>query len=777
MALKINYGKKQSIAIPQSAPKEVEEEIVEEPAVEEIEQKEEVLEQSDDSLEEVTEEPSIQEDEQDEHKEKRSFEGHNKDVLSAEPPAMELPVMDDLEAMPAISVAPSNTFAGGMDEARQKIIERETKRVELSIDEEIRREQEALRVASDMPIVPELRPAPTPQMPVAPVTKPITAVCIGGNEQYYKTVLAPLSQAHPNIKFLKYIPVGGRNAFYTIDTMNPDIIVINHNTQLQSAIQFHEAISKDSDDNGVPYAEKFRDKRIVVIAPNDFNYEMELRARNIGFFVKEINPKTHAVNIDELVTVIEAAYDDIEASKNAPVTAPMQGQQQALSPRALYQQQQEAALAAAQAMSAKQVIGVYSASGGAGKTMFATNMAAILAKYSNQDGGNNYRVCLVEYNLVCQNIDLFFNIKSDKNIGLLAQEVASNYINQETGKIEIEPAEMRPMISQYVYKEANTGLDILLGISVPLENDRIKKGFSECLFRTLREMYDVVIVDMSADIAKQSVLETFKSFDCIYYIMPMEVTAIRNTKVLFKFLTGLFKFAPEDIKVIINKVDADNEEFGVDQVYKALAAEKCVPEGTIPNDEREVLSSINRGAPLAIEAIEHPVAQAIYSIALGINPMISNEIGLEEEPEKKKSGLLGLFGGKKKENSEKKPSFRSKKEKSEKKPFALKMRNSKDAPKETPKVSSQNPPIPPELEDDYENEPMGAPAEMPEYTRVKGLDEAEEEKPKKQGFLAKLFASFGSKKKKKVKVNDKRQETTSAPLLNSRKKKKFPRKG
>ena len=716
-----------------------------------------------------------------EHVEKKAFEGHNKDVLFAKNETPEN-IPTDITALPDLDIDVASESSLDTEQAKQKILEREEKKVQYNIDHEIQKERDNNSIG----LAPTVNHAPSqPEV--------IKVVCIGGNEQYYKTTLAKLNLQYPNIEFIKHISVGGKNAFYTIDTMNPDIILIHHKSNLQNALQFYDSVQNDMDESGVYYRDKYKHKRIVVISPqDDFSYDMQLRNKGIDFSVKELNARTRMVETKELVHVINQAYADIKAQKQREQKAEQEAleRQKKAEQEALMQslpdidiqteepsvQQEETAPVVNEeaphqapapmfnqpygnpvpmnqmGLGEHKIIGVYSAAGGAGKTMFATNLASILAKYSNTDNQNSYKVCLVEYNLVCQNIDLFFNIKSEKNLGLLAQEVSAKYLNQETGRVEIEPAELRPLISQYIYKEPNTNLDILLGITVPMEIDRIKKGFSKCLFKTLKDMYDVVIIDMSSDIAKTPILETFNETNYIYYIMPMDVASIRNTKKLFQFLTGLFRFPPENIKVIINKADNDNEEFDIKQVYEALADANCIPEGTIPYDDKTVLSSINRGVPLAIEQMDNLVVKSIYSIASGINPMLSSETMLEEDTAKESSsgGFLGkLFGGnkeKKKASSGKKPKSSLFSRKKETVPEIVEEDEEVEQPKKRRSLFGRKKKEEEEIPD------------LPELPELPDIDvNPEEEAPKKGGFLSRLFGGGDKKKKEAPKIKNKKK--------------------
>lgn len=613
----------------------------------------------------------------------------------------------------------------------------------------------------------------------------IKVLCVGGSEIFYKNSLEHLHEDYKDIEFIKYLASGSRTIMLTVDTLQPDIVLFAHNTQMQTPLQFWQSIQTDSASDGTTYKEKFADKRLVVLAPNDLAYEIEMKSNGIEYFVRETNPRTHEVNIKELVETLRIVYKDIEKSQEDEILQAQESFEQSVEEEAQSAEptesvetneavteeesldaQIEAELEKSKAEAEEKppmqkpepqkvmpkpkkkpivteenyghkVIGVYSATGGSGKTVFATNLGAILAKYSNIANTNDYKVIVLEYNLACQSMDLCFNLEADKNIGALAMEL-SEKVNDK-GVIEIDSVELKPRLLDYIYKDKETGLDILLGISNPLEIDRIREGFTKSLIRTLKENYDVVIIDISSDIAKAPILECFKELDELYYILPMDVASIRNARHLLKFFKTLMKFRSEQIKVILNKVNPNNKEFGVDQVYSAFANDDCVPEGTIPYVGKEVLSSLNRGIPIAVEDIGNPVSQAIYSLAVGINPMLSsNEMEVElEKKEKKKKGMLGgLFGGKKKssesvsEEPKKKKGFSLFGKKEEKKPIPEPIEMEEVQPKKTKSIFGNR-------KKKQEQVSMPTPQELVNATEAP-----------KQGFFAKL-ASFFSRSKKK----------------------------
>lgn len=361
------------------------------------------------------------------------------------------------------------------------------------------------------------------------------------------------------------------------------------------------------------------------------------------------------------------------------------------------------------------VIGMYSVTGGAGTTTCAVNLAAILAKNSNSEINSDYRVLLLEYNLSCQCVDIFFGIKTGKKTIYELAKATEEYRN-DRGEIQVDAERMKPIISQYVTHDDKTGLDILFGISVPLELDNINKGFTKSLFGALRRMYDVVIVDLNADMAKEPILDALEEIDTLYYIMPMDVASIRNTQQILPILRDVFNLTADKVKVVVNKVIENNREFDVDQIINLFAKKGNTIEGTIPYEEAGLISALNRGVPIAIEDPDHPVSQALHSFAVDINPMMNvSEVGSEEKPKKK--GLFGgLFGGGKKKKDKKKEQKSS---------------GGSSLFKRKPKKEE----IPDEPQMDEEEE--------------------REEKPKKKGLFGGLFG--GGKKKKKDKASLKKK--------------------
>ena len=757
---------------------------------------------------------------------KKAFEGHNKDILS-KPMNVEKEKNEINTNLPDISldVIDDTDFKINESEVINNIHKRTESKIKSVLEQEIEREKNIANPQNEH------------------VTK---VLCIGGNEQYYKTVLTKLNKTNKNIEFVKYVAAAGKNAFLIIDAVQPDIIMIYHNAQIKNALQFYDAVMNESDNNGQFYRDKYKDKRIIVVSSNDISYEIKLREKGINFYVKELNPKTHAINIEELIGVINDAQEDIDKIKRIEIERKEKKQEEEILQLAdednslnnienkdidddvpnipdinlnivkdnnydvdddtaeiekdetdngtkeesvdnniakpSINVDNEIVMTEAQwrkkQMSRQRdnsnvdengnnegkIIGIYSTTGGSGKTMFASNLSSILAKYGNQDGSSNYRVALVEYNLTCKCLDIFFNIKTNKNVMSLARDV-SNYIAQDkenNSVINITPEQFAPFVKSNMHRIPELNLDILPGISSPLEIDNIPNNFTNCLFQTLKTMYDVIIVDTGADIAKTAALESFNMIDEIYYIIPMDVSAIRNTKVLLGFFTGMFRYDEDKIKIIINKVNQENEEFGVDQIFQAFAIDNYVPEGIIPVDNK-ITSSINRGVPIAIEDATNPVSTAIYSIALGINERMSADEALPVEEKEEKGFFSKIFGGKKKSNKNNKV-VQVPKEKN-KSLFKSKSENVAVNVNNSPKVEKKhggffNKKKKENHVDVDNNQEIVIPKELSDNPV----------KPKKKGFLGGLFGGKKKEKNNAPKIKNKKKNVGLGGLLGKSKK-------
>jgi hypothetical protein len=263
----------------------------------------------------------------------------------------------------------------------------------------------------------------------------------------------------------------------------------------------------------------------------------------------------------------------------------------------------------------------------------------------------------------------------------------------------------------------------------------------------------------------------------------------------------MFDFKQDEVKIILNKIVENNENFGVKQVYAVMENNSegiSAPVGNIPFIGDDVRLSLDNGIPIALSNPEHPITQAIRSIAVMINPMLNDNdiivadnkksIAKNKAKNEKKGGLLGgLFGGSKKskEKEETKKAFRSRKAQKEDNvsneetipvvvtetrevleeiPYQEDLQEENNASIQEDSVSIISEPQMQEPQEIDEISPTEDVVEEKSLTNVHEVNEVSDEAPepevedipvvaeppKKKGFFARLFGG-GEKKEKKLK--------------------------
>lgn len=250
------------------------------------------------------------------------------------------------------------------------------------------------------------------------------------------------------------------------------------------------------------------------------------------------------------------------------------------------------------------VVTVYSAKGGCGKTMIATNLAITLA------AGGAKRVCLIDLDLTLGDVALMLQLQPERTIAD-AVPVADRI--DETG--------LRTMVSPYC-----PGVDALLAPVVPTVAEQINRELiTEILYLT-RSMYDYVIVD-TPPIFNDHVLAALDSSHLYLLVATPAVTAMKNLRILLDTFDVL-DYRKENRLVVLNRADP---RLGVTpaDIERVLR----IPITSHIPVSRDVSVSINRGVPIVLDSPTHPVSDAIRQLA-------SKRIGAEPSTPK---GLKALM--------------------------------------------------------------------------------------------------------------------------------------
>ena len=162
------------------------------------------------------------------------------------------------------------------------------------------------------------------------------------------------------------------------------------------------------------------------------------------------------------------------------------------------------------------VISVFSPKGGVGKTTVAVNLALALT-----DNGAR-QVCLVDY-------DLAFG-----DVAITLQLFPSHTIEHAIGSEEDLDA---PMLNSLLTRYQDS-LKVLAAPSHPDVRERITPLLISKILRTLRTMYDYVVVDTAPAFDEQTLTALDETDECII-VATLDVPTLKNVKVALDTLEML----------------------------------------------------------------------------------------------------------------------------------------------------------------------------------------------------------------------------------------------
>jgi pilus assembly protein CpaE len=230
------------------------------------------------------------------------------------------------------------------------------------------------------------------------------------------------------------------------------------------------------------------------------------------------------------------------------------------------------------------VVAVVSATGGCGKTFFATNLAYYLQSRSRQ------RTCLID-------LDLQFGELST------ALRLKPTYTLHDLLSPDADQEDLVHRLEEHLVRH-ESGIQVLAAPDEPVEADVIDALDVARVIQAARSRFDYVIVDTPAALS-ESVLAALEQADQIFALATLDLPSVRNLGVMLSTLRQLK--VPEDrVKLLLNKVEPD-AGIDVDRVVKHF------PQGfsmVIPYG-REVNRSLNMGQPVLAYAPRGEVSRAL----------------------------------------------------------------------------------------------------------------------------------------------------------------------
>lgn len=233
-----------------------------------------------------------------------------------------------------------------------------------------------------------------------------------------------------------------------------------------------------------------------------------------------------------------------------------------------------------------QVITVFAAKGGCGKTTLAVNLAAVLA------AGGERSVCLVDLDLAFGDVGICLRIEPVRTIvhglGMLGHVDAAGASSLLTA--------CRP------------GLSALLAPVEPGDAERIPAGLVSELLEVLPTMFDFVVVDTPSAFSEHVLAAMDASHHHVLLTTP-DVPALKNLRVTLDML-DLLSYAHDIRSVVLNRSDS-KVGLTMDDIDRVVRSDI---RAHVPSS-RDVPISVNKGNPIVLDLPRHPVSEAIARFA------------------------------------------------------------------------------------------------------------------------------------------------------------------
>jgi len=245
-----------------------------------------------------------------------------------------------------------------------------------------------------------------------------------------------------------------------------------------------------------------------------------------------------------------------------------------------------------------QVVTIFGAKGGAGKTTLSVNVATCIARETKR------KVALMDLNLQFGDVASYMNIQPRRTIAEFVQER-----NQWDSQL----------LNSYLIPH-NSGVKVLAAPLRPEDADLVTPEQVEKIITILRQSFDYIIID-SPPYISDTLLTALDTSNQIMLVMSMDLPAVKNVKLSLNLLDTLHHSGKT--KLIINR---GAKQFGVDirdveKTIDFLSAEE------VPSDGNTVVNAANKGIPFVLSNPQTQVSKAV----LGVSQLIIDDKGYQND--------------------------------------------------------------------------------------------------------------------------------------------------
>lgn len=264
------------------------------------------------------------------------------------------------------------------------------------------------------------------------------------------------------------------------------------------------------------------------------------------------------------------------------------------------------------------VIAVFASKGGCGTTFVTANLAASLARLTRK------RACVVDLNLQAGDQPLYLGLEPNyslhdvvRNFDKLDDQLLASYLTQRSKYLSLMAAPTE------------------IGKDEDVRVEHITRAIG-----LLRAQAEYVVIDPPR-MLNEITIAALDTADDLILLLTLDIPAIRSAKRTLDIFTRL-GYDRSRIKVVVNRY-TKTPEFDIKQIEKVLETQVF---GTISNDYRAAIASINVGEPLVLSKNQSPVISDFNNLAsklTGVRPQ--SESSPPQRPPR--GSWTSLFGSKK----------------------------------------------------------------------------------------------------------------------------------
>jgi pilus assembly protein CpaE len=257
------------------------------------------------------------------------------------------------------------------------------------------------------------------------------------------------------------------------------------------------------------------------------------------------------------------------------------------------------------------VIAVFSPKGGIGCTTVAINIAVALSE-------NGHKTLLIDGSLQFGDVGVMLNIKALTSVIDVIERM---------GELDHD------LISSVVARH-ESGLSVLLAPPRPEMAELVKDAEIRALMKSLREMFDFVIIDTSSSLNDVN-LAMLDVADRIILIARQDLTSLKNVSRFFDLSEDL-EYERDKVMLIINH-GSNKLSITVKDIVDTL---KWPVTAVLPEDEA-AYSAADQGRPLVSSTLKRrPISKALDQLTIQLQKEFERKGKVVEEEEVSRLGRL-----------------------------------------------------------------------------------------------------------------------------------------